>query len=76
MEVGPETRTLGAAHGTSAPKTPITGNRQGTGRLARLVPLSRIDSAGNSGTASDLRIWSRRRENGGPGPPSRPFSHA
>ena len=46
MEVGPETRTLGAAHGTSAPVTPVAGNRLGNGRLARSGPLSRNDLAG------------------------------
>ena len=76
MEVGPETRTLGAAHGTSAPETPIAGNRQGTGRLARPVRLSRMDSGAPAGTASGLRISSRRRDNGGAGPPSRPAAHA
>ena len=56
MEVGPETRTLGAAHGTSAPETPIAGNRQGTGRLARPVRLSRTRSAAKSEAALGLRI--------------------
>ena len=76
MEVGPETRTLGAAHGTSAPETPIAGNRQGTGRLARPVRLSRTDSTVATGTVAGLRIASPRRENGGTGPPSRPAAHA
>ena len=55
MEVGPETRTLGAAHGTSAPVTPVAGNRLGNGRLARSRPLSRNDLAGETGMETVLR---------------------
>ena len=76
MEVGPETRTLGAAHGTSAPETPIAGNRQGNGRLARLGPLSRNDSPGNPVWNPSFPFGPRSRENGGPGPAPRPAEHA
>ena len=55
MEVGPETRTLGAAHGTSAPVTPVAGNRPGNGRLARSAPLSRKYLAGETGAETVLR---------------------
>ena len=55
MEVGPETRTLGAAHGTSAPVTPVAGNRLGNCRLARSGPLSRNDLAGEAGLETVLR---------------------
>ena len=76
MEVGPETRTLGAAHGTSAPETPIAGNRQGTGRLARPVRLSRIASAVKSGSAPGLPTRSSRRENRAAKPASPRAAHA